>query len=44
MVAVSGFTTISGAFGGIGIRARLAYGRGVLDAPFNPTYGFSLES
>ena len=42
MVAVSGFTTILGAFSGIGIWARLSCGRGVLDVPFNPTYGLSL--
>ena len=38
MVAVSGFTTILGAFSGIGIRAGLSCGRVVLDVPFNPTY------
>ena len=41
MVAVSGFTTISGAFSGSGIWARLSCGRVVLDVPFNPTYGLS---
>ena len=42
--AVLGFTTIVGAFGGIGVRARLACGRVVHDVPFNPTYGLSLET
>ena len=40
-VAVLGFTTILGSFGVIGVRARLACGQVVLDAPFNPTYGLS---
>ncbi len=44
MVAVLGFTTISGAFSGIGIWARLSCGRVVLDVPFNPTYGLSLSA
>ena len=44
MVAVLGFTMILGAFSGIGIWARLSCRRGVLDVPFNPTYGLSLKS
>ena len=44
MVAVSGFTTILGSFCGIGTWARLSSGRGVLDVPFNPTYGLSLSA
>ena len=43
MVAELGFTTILGAFSDIGIWARLARGRVVLDVPFNPTYGLSEE-
>ena len=41
VVAVLGFTTILGAFSGIGSWARLARGWIVLDVPFNPTYRFS---
>ena len=42
VVAVLGFTTILGVFSGIGVWARLAYRRIVLDGPFNPTYGLSV--
>ncbi len=40
MVAELGFTTILGAFSDIGIWARLARGRVVLDVPFNPTMDY----
>ena len=43
-VAVLGFTTILVVFSVIGVWARLAYGRDVLDGPFNPTYRLSLKS
>ena len=43
-VAVLGFTTILVAFSGVGVWTRLACGWGVLDGPFNPTYGSSLIS
>ena len=42
MIGVLGFTTILGAFGGVGVWARLAYRRGVVNGPFNPTYRLSL--
>ena len=42
VVAVLGFTTILGAFSGIGVWGRLSCGRVVLDGSFNPTYGLSL--
>ena len=43
-VAVLGFTAILRAFGGVDVWAGLACGGGVLDEPFNPTYGLSLKS
>ena len=39
-----GFHCDLGGFGVIGVWERLACGCVVLDVPFNPTYGFSLES
>ena len=44
MVAVSGFTTILGVLV-VSVSGRgYPGGRIVLDVPFNPTYGLSLES
>ena len=43
-VTLLGFTTIVGAFSGVDVWARSACGRGLLDGPFNPTYGLSLKS
>ena len=43
-VTALGFTAILGAFRGVDVWARIAYGRVVLDGAFNPTYGLSLKS
>ena len=43
-IAVLGFTTILGAFSGVNVWARLAWGRVVLDGPFNATYGLPPKS
>ena len=42
VAALLGFTTILGAFSGIGVWARLSYRGAVLDVPFTPTYRLSV--